>query len=95
MEGEALQRLSADYLSLINGGGELGGLISGDVTFCVEGRQVQAHRCILAARSHFFRLMFAQHQQSSPTSHASGLMISSSSNGRPPINPASPPPPPP
>ncbi|KAI5056595.1 hypothetical protein GOP47_0028413 [Adiantum capillus-veneris] len=72
-QAAALQSLSSDYLSLLGsgsgggGGGELG-LLS-DVTFCMEGRQVPAHRCILAARSHFFRLLFSQHQQSFPNSH--------------------------
>ncbi|MCO5581459.1 hypothetical protein L7F22_035344 [Adiantum nelumboides] len=69
MEGDqaAMHSLSSDYLNLFDSGGELGMLT--DVTFCIEGRQVPAHRCILAARSPFFRLLFAQHQQNSQNLH--------------------------
>eukprot|EP00249_Psilotum_nudum_P028893 c38885_g1_i1 orf=551-2008(+) len=51
---DPLKTLSADYLNLFTNGQSFT-----DVTFCVEGRQVHAHRCILAARSTFFRMLFS------------------------------------
>ncbi|KAL9264252.1 Regulatory protein NPR5-like protein [Drosera capensis] len=45
--------LSFDYLNLL-----FSGQAFSDVTFSVEGRLVHAHRCILAARSLFFRKFF-------------------------------------
>ncbi|GAB2267158.1 Regulatory protein npr5 [Dionaea muscipula] len=45
--------LSFDYLNLL-----FSGQAFSDVTFSVEGRHVHAHRCILAARSLFFRKFF-------------------------------------
>lgn len=42
-----------DYLNLL-----INGQAFSDVTFSVEGRLVPAHRCILAARSLFFRKFF-------------------------------------
>lgn len=42
-----------DYLNLL-----INGQAFSDVTFSVEGRLVHAHRCILAARSLFFRKFF-------------------------------------
>ncbi|OIW12141.1 hypothetical protein TanjilG_28549 [Lupinus angustifolius] len=50
---ESLRSLSLDYLNLL-----INGQAFGDVTFQVEGRLVHAHRCILAARSLFFRKFF-------------------------------------
>lgn len=50
---DPLKSLSLDYLNLL-----INGQAFSDVTFTVEGRQVHAHRCILAARSPFFRLIF-------------------------------------
>ncbi|KAM7500080.1 hypothetical protein LguiA_024494 [Lonicera macranthoides] len=50
---ESLRSLSLDYLNLL-----INGQAFGDVTFSVEGRLVHAHRCILAARSLFFRKFF-------------------------------------
>uniref|UniRef100_A0A0D9VA79 BTB domain-containing protein n=1 Tax=Leersia perrieri TaxID=77586 RepID=A0A0D9VA79_9ORYZ len=47
---ETLKSLSMDYLNLL-----INGQAFSDVTFSVEGRLVHAHRCILAARSLFFR----------------------------------------
>ncbi|KAK9922251.1 hypothetical protein M0R45_030724 [Rubus argutus] len=47
---ESLRSLSLDYLNLL-----INGQAFSDVTFSVEGRLVHAHRCILAARSLFFR----------------------------------------
>uniref|UniRef100_A0A0E0FYS4 BTB domain-containing protein n=1 Tax=Oryza nivara TaxID=4536 RepID=A0A0E0FYS4_ORYNI len=50
---ETLKSLSMDYLNLL-----INGQAFSDVTFSVEGRLVHAHRCILAARSLFFRKFF-------------------------------------
>ncbi|KAJ6811288.1 putative regulatory protein NPR5 [Iris pallida] len=50
---ESLKALSMDYLNLL-----INGQAFSDVTFSVEGRLVHAHRCILAARSLFFRKFF-------------------------------------
>ncbi|CAH2063878.1 unnamed protein product [Thlaspi arvense] len=50
---ESLKSLSLDYLNLL-----INGQAFSDVTFSVEGRLVHAHRCILAARSLFFRKFF-------------------------------------
>ncbi|KAG9443643.1 hypothetical protein H6P81_014983 [Aristolochia fimbriata] len=50
---EAFKSLSLDYLNLL-----INGQAFSDVTFSVEGRLVHAHRCILAARSLFFRKFF-------------------------------------
>ncbi|CAN4089841.1 unnamed protein product [Withania somnifera] len=50
---DSLRSLSLDYLNLL-----INGQAFSDVTFHVEGRLVHAHRCILAARSHFFRKFF-------------------------------------
>ena len=50
---ESLKSVSLDYLNLL-----INGQAFSDVTFSVEGRLVHAHRCILAARSLFFRKFF-------------------------------------
>ena len=50
---ESLKSMSLDYLNLL-----INGQTFSDVTFNVEGRLVHAHRCILAARSLFFRKFF-------------------------------------
>lgn len=50
---ESVRSLSLDYLNLL-----INGQAFSDVTFQVEGRLVHAHRCILAARSLFFRKFF-------------------------------------
>ncbi|MQL89694.1 hypothetical protein Taro_022270 [Colocasia esculenta] len=50
---ESIKSLSLDYLNLL-----INGQAFSDVTFSVEGRFVHAHRCILAARSLFFRKFF-------------------------------------
>ncbi|OAY82039.1 Regulatory protein NPR5 [Ananas comosus] len=50
---ETLKTLSLDYLYLL-----INGQAFSDVSFSVEGRLVHAHRCILAARSLFFRKFF-------------------------------------
>ncbi|CAH8384149.1 unnamed protein product [Eruca vesicaria subsp. sativa] len=53
MSSSVEESLSLDYLNLL-----INGQAFSDVTFSVEGRLVHAHRCILAARSLFFRKMF-------------------------------------
>ncbi|XP_016476703.1 BTB/POZ domain and ankyrin repeat-containing protein NBCL-like isoform X2 [Nicotiana tabacum] len=50
---DSLRTLSSDYLNLL-----INGQAFSDVTFSVEGRLVHAHKCILAARSLFFRKFF-------------------------------------
>ncbi|KAF8396222.1 hypothetical protein HHK36_017836 [Tetracentron sinense] len=50
---DSFKSLSLDYLNLL-----INGQAFSDVTFSVEGRPVHAHRCILAARSLFFRKFF-------------------------------------
>ncbi|XP_078441891.1 ankyrin repeat family protein / BTB/POZ domain-containing protein [Wolffia australiana] len=55
---ETLKSLSLDYLNLL-----INGQAFSDVTFSVEGRLVHAHRCILAARSLFFRKFFCGAEQ--------------------------------
>ncbi|XP_020594734.1 regulatory protein NPR5-like [Phalaenopsis equestris] len=50
---ESLKSMSIDYLNLL-----INGQAFSDVTFSVEGHLVHAHRCILAARSIFFRNFF-------------------------------------
>ncbi|XP_076958208.1 BTB/POZ domain and ankyrin repeat-containing protein NBCL-like isoform X2 [Bidens hawaiensis] len=50
---DSLRSLSLDYLNLF-----INGQAFSDVTFSVEGKIVHAHRCILAARSLFFRKFF-------------------------------------
>ncbi|KAK6127237.1 hypothetical protein DH2020_039036 [Rehmannia glutinosa] len=50
---DSLRSLSLDYLNLL-----INGQAFSDVTFSVEGRLVHAHKCILAARSPFFRKFF-------------------------------------
>ncbi|KAH7677117.1 regulatory protein NPR1 protein [Dioscorea alata] len=50
---EMLRSMSLDYLNLL-----INGQAFSDVSFSVEGRLVHAHRCILAARSLFFRKFF-------------------------------------
>ncbi|KAH8948954.1 hypothetical protein BDL97_10G005000 [Sphagnum fallax] len=55
---EPLKSLSEDFLSLL-----LNGQAFSDVTFAVEGRHVYAHKCVLAARSPFFRMIFCGNAQ--------------------------------
>ncbi|XP_074306741.1 BTB/POZ domain and ankyrin repeat-containing protein NBCL-like [Silene latifolia] len=50
---ETMRSMSLDYLNLL-----INGQAFSDVTFNVEGRLVHAHKCILAARSLFFRKFF-------------------------------------
>ncbi|XP_050382611.1 BTB/POZ domain and ankyrin repeat-containing protein COCH [Argentina anserina] len=78
---DSLRSLSLDYLNLL-----INGQAFSDVTFSVEGRLVHAHRCILAARSLFFRKFFCGPDppsgldpMSSPGSCRSGTSSSSTS----------------
>ncbi|KAK1319508.1 Regulatory protein NPR5 [Acorus calamus] len=69
---ETFKTLSLDYLNLL-----INGQAFSDVTFSVEGRLVHAHRCILAARSLFFRKFFCgPDSPSSSASSPSGLLAS-------------------
>jgi regulatory protein NPR1 len=69
---DTLKSLSMDYLNLL-----INGQAFSDITFNVEGRLVHANRCILAARSLFFRKFFcgaaAAADQTSPA--ASGALL--------------------
>ncbi|KAF7819122.1 regulatory protein NPR5-like [Senna tora] len=80
---ESLRSLSLDYLNLL-----INGQAFSDVTFSVEGRLVHAHRCILAARSLFFRKFFCGPDPPSgldPSGAGSRVSPgSSSSSSRPP-----------
>ncbi|KAG0586558.1 hypothetical protein KC19_2G100000 [Ceratodon purpureus] len=58
VEDSSLKALSADFLDLLDKGQAFS-----DVTFNVEDRQVYAHRCVLAARSPFFRMIFCGNAQ--------------------------------
>ncbi|GJN13831.1 hypothetical protein PR202_gb00578 [Eleusine coracana subsp. coracana] len=68
---DSLKSLSLDYLNLL-----INGQAFSDVAFSVEGRLVHAHRCVLAARSLFFRKLFCgldpNHPPPSPASSRSG-----------------------
>ncbi|XP_047316375.1 regulatory protein NPR6 [Impatiens glandulifera] len=76
---ESLRSLSLDYLNLL-----INGQAFSDVAFSVEGRIVHAHRCILAARSLFFRKFFCSGSDSPAgsggTDH-SGLRMMGSPRG--------------
>ncbi|XP_002977926.2 regulatory protein NPR5 [Selaginella moellendorffii] len=56
---EPLKQLSSDLLNLLANGQAFS-----DVTFTVEGRPVYAHKCVLAARSQFFRMIFCSSEAS-------------------------------
>jgi regulatory protein NPR1 len=58
LEEQPLKSLSEDLLSLL-----VNGQAFSDVTFAVEGRHVYAHKCVLAARSPFFRMIFCGNAQ--------------------------------
>ncbi|XP_052174271.1 regulatory protein NPR5-like [Diospyros lotus] len=74
---ESLRSLSQDYLNLL-----INGQAFSDVTFSVEGRLVHAHRCILAARSLFFRKFFCgMETQPGLTSAGAGGGLASSPRG--------------
>jgi regulatory protein NPR1 len=73
---DTLKSLSMDYLNLL-----INGQAFSDVTFNVEGRLVHAHRCILAARSLFFRKFFCgaaaadQQQQAAAAAAPPGALL--------------------
>nr|CAB3463020.1 unnamed protein product [Digitaria exilis] len=68
---DSLKSLSLDYLNLL-----INGQAFSDVAFSVEGRLVHAHRCVLAARSLFFRKLFCgldpNHQPPPPPAPSPG-----------------------
>lgn len=70
---DCFKALSLDYLNLL-----INGQAFSDVTFNVEGRLLHAHRCILAARSLFFRKFFCGGVDGA--SSAAGLLSLSSPN---------------
>ncbi|XP_015900600.1 BTB/POZ domain and ankyrin repeat-containing protein NOOT2 isoform X2 [Ziziphus jujuba] len=70
---ESLRSLSLDYLNLL-----INGQAFSDVTFSVEGRLVHAHRCILAARSLFFRKFFCGPDPPSGLDPVSGSRMTNS-----------------
>ena len=76
---DSLRSLSLDYLNLL-----INGQAFSDVTFSVEGRLVHAHRCILAARSLFFRKFFCGSDSSSGAvfdSRSASPIVGSNSRG--------------
>jgi hypothetical protein len=73
---DSLRSLSLDYLNLL-----INGQAFSDVVFSVEGRLVHAHRCILAARSLFFRKFFCGPDPPSGLD-PSGNRVNSSSSTR-------------
>ncbi|KAL0866348.1 hypothetical protein Bca101_045466 [Brassica carinata] len=73
MTSSVEESLSLDYLNLL-----INGQAFSDVTFSVEGRLVHAHRCILAARSLFFRKFFyGSDPPQTVTGSASGARVAS------------------
>ncbi|XP_042510479.1 BTB/POZ domain and ankyrin repeat-containing protein NOOT2-like isoform X3 [Macadamia integrifolia] len=75
---ESLKSLSLDYLNLL-----INGQAFSDVTFSVEGRLVHAHRCILAARSLFFRKYFCGPDPPAGLDPASSRMSPGSASSSP------------
>ncbi|KAK9154724.1 hypothetical protein Sjap_002204 [Stephania japonica] len=71
---ESFKSLSLDYLNLL-----INGQAFSDVTFSVEGRLVHAHRCILAARSLFFRKFFCGPDSPPPVVDQSAIRIGGAS----------------
>jgi regulatory protein NPR1 len=67
---DTLKSLSMDYLNLL-----INGQAFSDVTFNVEGRLVHAHRCILAARSLFFRKFFCGAAAADQAAPAPGALL--------------------
>ncbi|KAG5043264.1 hypothetical protein AAZX31_03G112500 [Glycine max] len=78
---ESLRSLSLDYLNLL-----INGQAFSDVTFSVEGRLVHAHRCILAARSLFFRKFFCGPDAPCGLDPAGPRGVNSSRSGVIPVN---------
>ncbi|KAF6163974.1 hypothetical protein GIB67_011665 [Kingdonia uniflora] len=69
---DSFKSLSLDYLNLL-----INGQAFSDVTFSVEGRLVHAHRCILAARSLFFRKFFCSSHDQGQGGGGGGLDLGS------------------
>ncbi|XP_068494021.1 BTB/POZ domain and ankyrin repeat-containing protein NOOT2 isoform X1 [Phaseolus vulgaris] len=76
---DSLRSLSLDYLNLL-----INGQAFSDVTFQVEGRLVHAHRCILAARSLFFRKFFCGPDSPPGLDPAAASRAAAASGARPP-----------
>ncbi|WVY97791.1 hypothetical protein V8G54_029942 [Vigna mungo] len=76
---DSLRSLSLDYLNLL-----INGQAFSDVTFQVEGRLVHAHRCILAARSLFFRKFFCGPDPPPGLDSAAASRAGAASAARPP-----------
>ncbi|GLT28059.1 hypothetical protein SLA2020_030160 [Shorea laevis] len=79
---DSLRSLSLDYLNLL-----INGQAFSDVTFSVEGRLVHAHRCILAARSLFFRKFFCGPDPPSGLDPGASRMSPASVGSRPAVIP--------
>ncbi|XP_027366858.1 BTB/POZ domain and ankyrin repeat-containing protein NOOT2-like [Abrus precatorius] len=77
---DSLRSLSLDYLNLLINGQQA----FSDVTFQVEGRLVHAHRCILAARSLFFRKFFCGPDPTAGLDPAGASRVNSGAAARPP-----------
>ncbi|CAN1256509.1 BTB/POZ domain and ankyrin repeat-containing protein COCH [Linum perenne] len=73
---DSFRSLSLDYLNLL-----INGQAFSDVTFSVEGRLVHAHKCILAARSLFFRKFFCSPPP--PSDHPNSPSSAGSGSGSP------------
>ncbi|CAL5193342.1 unnamed protein product [Lathyrus oleraceus] len=78
---DSLRSLSLDYLNLL-----INGQAFSDVVFSVEGRLVHAHRCILAARSLFFRKFFCGPDPPSGLDPSGNRVNSSTRSGVIPVN---------
>ncbi|KAG1365466.1 Regulatory protein NPR5 [Cocos nucifera] len=76
---ESLKSLSVDYLNLLTNGQAFS-----DVAFGVDGRLVHAHRCVLAARSVFFRRLFCGPHPPDPNRRRHQHQLSPRSPARPP-----------
>nr|WPF70793.1 BLADE-ON-PETIOLE [Nigella damascena] len=74
---DSFKSLSLDYLNLL-----INGQAFSDVTFSVEGRLVHAHKCILAARSLFFRKFFCGPEPPPSGLDPGGSRMNSSSSPR-------------
>ena len=81
---DPLQTLALDCLNLFDHANSSSSF--SDVVFVVDGKHVHAHRCILAARSTFFRMVFSSEPDTSnlmtPCPHYNKLANVSSSNRR-------------
>ncbi|ERN05068.1 hypothetical protein AMTRI_Chr01g109190 [Amborella trichopoda] len=76
---DSMKVLSLDYLNLL-----INGQAFSDVTFSVEGRHIHAHKCILAARSSFFRRFFCDQNQNQNTAQNPNQALSPITTSSPP-----------